>query len=263
MYSEQSRQCWTVILPYLIIGSVILILARFATVHAAGQSFAPDSALAQSICQRSARPAPLARVKALRAQQRPVRIVVLGSSSTAGAGATRPELGYVGQTARLLQAAWGGQQVTIFNRGVGGDTLAMEVARSQKDVYALNPDLVILQTGTNDVLQKVNKFVFGRMLNHFIGDLKRRHTDVLLVNVQYISSLRNSANFFAFRELIQATGKLNDVAAISRYDISRDLMRQAGLGSTDISAPDGLHPNDFMHLCTAQALAKTILLSTK
>ena len=222
-----------------------------------GQPGHAETTTAQ-LCRQGGPEAQLARVARLRAQGQSVRVVVLGSSSTAGAGASRPELGYVAQLAHLLRGTWGADAVTVFNKGVGGDTLTQELARRDRDVYALNPDLVIVQTGMNDVLQNVGRIGFERDLNSFVRELKGRGLDVLLVNVQYVERLKFSTNYHLMRELVQAVGRFNHVGVLSRYDLSRSLVRQDGFPLASLSASDGLHPNDLMHWCTAQALSRTI-----
>ncbi|MFC5848845.1 SGNH/GDSL hydrolase family protein [Deinococcus petrolearius] len=220
-----------------------------------GQAATP----AAQVCPQVVPAAELGRVTRLRAQGRTVRVVVLGSSSTAGAGASRPELGYVAQLAHLLRGAWGADAVTVFNRGVGGDTLTQELARRERDVYALSPDLVIVQTGMNDVLQNASRIRFERDLHSFLKELRGRGLDVLLVNVQYVERLKFSPSYHLMREIIQAVGRFNHVGVLSRYDLTRALIRQTGASPASLSASDGLHPNDLMHWCTAQALSQTII----
>jgi lysophospholipase L1-like esterase len=77
-----------------------------------------------------------------RAQEPPVRIVILGSSTAAGAGASRPERSW----AALLSAALAPAGYTVINRSIAADTTAGAIARFERDVAPLRPAYVVLAT---------------------------------------------------------------------------------------------------------------------
>src|SRR5215213_8788533 len=83
----------------------------------------------------------------------PVVIVALGSSSTAGSGASSADAAYPARLARELESRWTGQVLTVLNRGINGEDASEMLARFDSDVISKNPDLVIWQLGTNWLLQ--------------------------------------------------------------------------------------------------------------
>ena len=68
----------------------------------------------------------------------PVRIIAFGSSSTEGVGASSPAANYPSRLAGALSAAWPNAQVTVINRGVGGED-ADDMARRLPVVIAEHP----------------------------------------------------------------------------------------------------------------------------
>lgn len=232
-----------------------LLLTLVAVAGAAASArLAPDQAGARQLCTVPDRPAHLPRLTARLQAHQPVRLVVLGSSSTAGTGASQPDLGYVAQLTQRLRADWGAGQVEVINRGVGGNTLADEYARRERDVYTAQPDLVIVQAGTNDGLRGVTPDRFARQLKTFITELKARQLDVLLIDNQWLTDRPGLDNYGQVVEAMHRVAQEEGVGVVSRFELGQQLVSQ-GLPATEQLAADGLHPNDFMHWCTAQAVA--------
>ncbi|MBX7246950.1 MAG: hypothetical protein K1X53_15745 [Candidatus Sumerlaeaceae bacterium] len=84
-------------------------------------------------------------------------VVAFGDSLTQGVGA--PEgLGYPGQLAQII-----GREV--INRGVRGETTRDGLARLERDILPLNPGIVLLCFGGNDLIR-------GRSIAETIGDIE-------------------------------------------------------------------------------------------
>ena len=113
------------------------------------------------------------------AADRPVRIVVLGDSLSAG-------LGLAGQDAlpakleRALKAK--GLSVEIANAGVSGDTAAGGLARLDWSVPD-GTDAVILELGANDALRGSDPKATRAALDTIIRRLKERRIAVLLAGM--------------------------------------------------------------------------------
>ena len=80
-----------------------------------------------------------------------VRIVAIGSSTTAGEGGIKP---YPPRLKSFLEEKYPNARITVANKGKGGEEAPAELKRFDKDVIAEKPDLVIWQVGTNAVWQK-------------------------------------------------------------------------------------------------------------
>ena len=84
-------------------------------------------------------------------KQRKIKIVAIGSSSTAGesdvdALSARLEM--------LLRDSFHHRMIDVLNRGIGGQEAPSELSRFEPDVFAEAPALVIWQVGTNAVFRK-------------------------------------------------------------------------------------------------------------
>jgi acyl-CoA thioesterase-1 len=113
---------------------------------------------------------------AAHAVDRPVRIVVLGDSLSAGFGLAAPDA-LPAKLERALKAK--GYNVTIENAGVSGDTAAGGLARVDWSV-ADATDAVILELGANDALRGIDPKVARAALTEILTRLQARKIAVLL-----------------------------------------------------------------------------------
>ena len=72
---------------------------------------------------------PLPRMARRIAAGRPARIVAIGSSSTAGAGASSPEASYPSRLEAELNRHFPGEEFSVLNRGVNGEEARDMLAR--------------------------------------------------------------------------------------------------------------------------------------
>ena len=80
-----------------------------------------------------------------------IKIVAIGSSSTAGEGDIVP---YAYRLETALRAKYPGRMIDVLNRGIGGQEAPDELARMQTNVIDEAPSLTIWQVGTNAVWQQ-------------------------------------------------------------------------------------------------------------
>src|SRR5688572_28420246 len=73
--------------------------------------------------------------RALRSRKSLV-IVAIGSSSTAGVGASDPAHTYPALLAQDLQRRWPQLAITVINKGVGGELSSQMLARFERDVLS-------------------------------------------------------------------------------------------------------------------------------
>ena len=86
----------------------------------------------------------------------PVLIIAFGSSSTTVYGATSPEFTYPNRLAAQLRRQYPTADITVLNRGKGGEDAPEMMKRLQTEVIDMKPDLVIWQVGTNAVLRNLD-----------------------------------------------------------------------------------------------------------
>lgn len=105
------------------------------------------------------------------------RIVVIGSSTAAGAGAPSPADSWVGR----LSKAMAGKGVTVWNVSVIGSTTANSLDRFDRAVVPLNPDFVVLATSI------MNERGFGNFPG--LRQLYMQNTRQLIARVQAIGAI--------------------------------------------------------------------------
>src|SRR3984885_7915829 len=115
----------------------------------------------------------------------PVVIVAFGSSSTQGYGASSPEFAYPNRLAAQLQRKYPTANITVVNRGHGGEDAPEMMKRLQTEVIDAKPDLVIWQVGTNAVLRNLDPDDTAQMVQDGVGRIQAMGADVVLVDPQY------------------------------------------------------------------------------
>ncbi len=81
------------------------------------------------------------------ADERELRIVAMGSSSTQGYGASNPAFSYPAQLKIKLEAAMPGVAIHVFNKGIGGQDADEMTARMKADVKPEHAHIVVWQVG--------------------------------------------------------------------------------------------------------------------
>jgi len=183
----------------------------------------------------------------------PFKILVVGSSSTAGVGATRPERAYTKRLEAELERRLPGVDVDVVARGVGGETAIGAEARMTSEAKAARPDLVIWQIGTNDVYRKIDLATFSRTAEEGLADIRAAGVDVALLDPQYVPQ-----DEAAYGPYLAAIGKISAEtgAPVARRFEAMKAVAKAG-GAAMISG-DRLHMNDDGHACVGAFLAEAL-----
>jgi len=163
---------------------------------------------------------------------RPKTIVAFGDSLTAGYGLRPPEAFPVVLRRRLSED---GYDATVVNAGVSGDTTQKGLARLP-GVEALKPDLVILELGTNDMLNGLDPKLPEANLEEIISRLRARGTPVLL------AGMRASPGTLGEKETRRFDALFPELAA--RYSLPFFPFFLEGVsGDPKLVLWGGLHPN--------------------
>ena len=119
------------------------------------------------------------------AADRPVRIVALGDSLTAGFNLPA-SAAFPAKLDKALKAK--GLAVEIVNAGVSGDTASGGLARLDWSVPD-GTDAVIVELGANDMLRGIDPAVTRRALEEIVRRLTERRIPVLLAGMRAIPNL--------------------------------------------------------------------------
>jgi acyl-CoA thioesterase I len=119
------------------------------------------------------------------AAERPVTIVALGDSLTAGFGLPA-SAAFPVRLERALKAK--GHAVAVVNAGVSGDTATGGLARLDWSVPE-GTDAVIVELGANDMLRGIDPEITRRALEEIVRRLTERRISVLLAGMRAIPNL--------------------------------------------------------------------------
>ena len=202
---------------------------------------------------------PLTRFAQKLASGEPITIVAIGSSSTAGAGASSTATSYPSRLAVELKQHFPTHSITVLNRGVNGEEVDDMLKRFDKDVVAAKPDLVLWQL----------RHQFGhprsdvhrpRHLRSAMASNKIRAigADVVLIDPQFAPKVIVKADVGDMVELIATTAKAGRCRPVPRFDVMKHWREVDHMAFETFVSPDGLHMNDWSYACMAKGLSMAI-----
>jgi acyl-CoA thioesterase I len=194
--------------------------------------------------------------------QRKVRIVAIGSSSTAGEGGIVP---YPGRLELALRDRFRGPMIDVLNRGIGGQEALDELSRFDPDVIDETPALVIWQVGTNAVFRNQD-YNFEAVVGAITAGLERLANlpmDVVLMDLQYATAIVKPEKIKLAEDMVS---RISAVAGSAHVNVFHRfaLMRQwcddhiAIANLIDPADGDRLHMSEWCTSCITQVLDTAI-----
>jgi acyl-CoA thioesterase-1 len=199
--------------------------------------------------------APLHHLAAAVRTTREIKIVALGSSSTAGTGASGRGACYPSRLEAELNTRYPGKRFTVINLGVGGQLARTMLARIGTEVLTQKPTLVIWQTGVNDAISDVGVDDFRGTLRRGIAELTSHGIDVILLDMQYYPRSEYVARYRDYLTAMRDVGKEKNIPILHRFDIMKYWVASAQFSADELLAPDRFHANDLTYGCLADILA--------
>ena len=191
-----------------------------------------------------------------------VVIVAFGSSSTAGFGTSSPEFTYPNRLAAQLRRQYPSADISIVNRGHGGDDAPEMMKRLQTEVIDAHPDLVIWQVGTNAVLRDLDPADTAKLVEEGVARIQAGGADVVLVDPQYSPRVTERAESAGkMVRLLGRVAQLHHIGIFPRFEVMRDWHEKQALPIDSFVIADGLHMNDWGYACFAQLLGDDIIKS--
>jgi lysophospholipase L1-like esterase len=149
-----------------------------------------------------------------------VKIVALGSSTTAGEGGI---VAYPYRLEAFLRDAYANQRIDVINRGVSGEEAPKELERMERDVIVETPDLVIWQMGTNAVWQSKQDDPPSHdatiaALRAGIQRVKRAGSiDIILMDPQYVPAMLTEATRQATCRMVAAIAEVSGLEGVNLF----------------------------------------------
>jgi hypothetical protein len=197
----------------------------------------------------------------------PVRIVAIGSSSTAGRGDVVP---YPHRLEMYLRAHYSNRfpdlMIDVFNRGRGGQEANEELLRFETDVLAEKPSLVIWQVGTNAVFHNYDLDEVAEKIAEGLGQLREKPMDVLLIDPQYVTAMLLDDKAEASERMVSLIAREAEKAEVSvfrrwalmrHWHVHNKISLDQMIDPTD--GQDQLHQNDWSTMRVAQVLCEAMV----
>ena len=178
-----------------------------------------------------------------------VLYVALGDSTVEGVGASAPARTYVGRLHERLLAVY--PHARLINLGVGGATASGVLSRQLPRALELQPDLVTLSVGPNDITGKRALESYARDIDAILRTLTSRTSAVVVVNL--IPDLTVTPRFrgkeieprvrqrvVAFNEILARQAREYGAEVVDLYAASH---REVPV-RPDLIGPDRYHPSD-------------------
>jgi hypothetical protein len=201
----------------------------------------------------------------------PVKIVAMGSSSTAGRADVVPYPYWLEMylRAQYYKDEYPDRRIDVLNRGMGGQEAKEELLRFEIDIFAHKPAMVIWQVGTNAVFHN-DKYKVDDIAHDIKTGLQRLRdklpeADVMLIDPQYVTAMLfdDKADLAArMVELILKEAGLRNVGVFHRWALMRhwhvhnSISFERMLDPTDDAQ---LHQSDASTQRLARGLCDTIV----
>jgi acyl-CoA thioesterase-1 len=235
--------------PLISIGAALLVVA-------AGQALAAEQCA--SLPSHVELGVHLPKARAAINDRREIEVVALGSSSTQGYGASTPLHSYPAELLRTLQQLLPGVKVTVYNKGIGGQEVSQMLDRLERDVFAVEPDLVVWQVGTNAALRAQNVAEFRRLLTGGIDRMRAKGIEVVLMTPQFAPAFNTLDNEQDYLAAMAEVAREKGVGVFPRYEIMKFWFETEQMPYARFIARDGLHMNDFGYMCIGRLLAQAL-----
>lgn len=178
-----------------------------------------------------------------------VKVVALGSSSTAGNGASSAAATYPARFGQELQRLFPKSKISVVNKGVAGEDVREEMVRFDHDVISEEPDLLIWQTGTNSALRHGGVQGYADRLARGIEQAQSAGIDVLLMAPQFSPKFEAVPNHREFLAHLATVAALQHVPLLRRYEIMKFWVSSGAMTEAQMVNGDGLHQTDASYYC--------------
>ncbi|WP_170181893.1 SGNH/GDSL hydrolase family protein [Phreatobacter stygius] len=196
----------------------------------------------------------------LRAHQ-PLKILAIGSSSTAGFGGGGA--GFANQLGPLIKSRAPQSAIEVVISGVPAETASGAAGRLQAEIAAHRPHLVVWQLGTNDANFGVSPESFRATVASGLAAIRGAGADAVLVDPQFSRWAEGSGATAIKARIIAEEGARRGVPVARRFAAMQRLAATNRPAFDGLISWDGLHLSPAGHACMAEQIAGTILRTAR
>jgi acyl-CoA thioesterase-1 len=186
-------------------------------------------------------------------------IVAIGSSTTAGSGASAEDRSYPAVLQDELRRRLPNAEVNVVNKGVGGQSAYDMLLRMDSDVIEQTPSVVIWQTVVNEAISDVGEEKLAKILRKGIQKVQGAGIDLVMMDLQWLPRAGRYPQYDAYRAVLKKTAEEHGVALFPRYGMMRDWARSKRFTSEELVGMDGMHMVDAGYRCLAIRIADGIV----
>jgi acyl-CoA thioesterase I len=199
---------------------------------------------------------PLKHLTASLKSQRKIKIVAIGSSSTAGADNVIP---YPCRLELALRQRYYGRMIDVLNRGIGGQEALDEYSRFGSDIVEEMPALVIWQVGTNAVFRDkdYNRADVAKAVVAGLNWLGSLPMDVVLMDLQYTQAMVGPDKLAMSEDMVSRIASAANDAKVNVFQRWALMKRWCLRDNILLPAMDDggqLHTSDWATNCVTLAL---------
>jgi lysophospholipase L1-like esterase len=148
-----------------------------------------------------------------------VFIAAIGGASTLGRAAGGPDLAWPARLAVALTSRFPAARVRVDNRAVAHQTAQEMASRLDREIIALQPTLVIWETGTTDAVYGTDLDAFRQTMQAGLDRLRASGVEVVFMDMQFSRQTHAVINFERYESVLREVADANDVPLFRRHDI--------------------------------------------
>lgn len=244
--------------PWRTVAAAFLVLALNSGASAAPLPPPLDVRCRAEASKAAFQPSLPAARKALQETGR-LTIVALGSSATAGSGASADDKSYPAVLQAELRRRLPGAEVRVVNKGVGGQSAYDMLLRMQADVIDEKPAIVIWQTVINDAIRDIGEDKLGKILRKGVGKARAAGVEMILMDLPWLPREGRYPHYDDYCTVLVKTAQDQGISLFPRYAMMKGWSNSRQFTPEELVGMDGLHLVDAGYRCLALRLADGIV----
>ncbi|KPF71678.1 hypothetical protein IP69_05865 [Bosea sp. AAP35] len=182
-------------------------------------------------------------------------IVAIGSSTTAGAGASGEDKSYPTVLQDELRRRLPQSEIRVVNRGVGGQSAYDMLTRMETDVIEQEPALVIWQTVAADVVNHVGEEKLAKILKKGIGKIQAAGIDLVMMDLPWLQREDRYPHYEDYRAVLQRAAAASNVPVFPRYGMMKEWARSQRFTPEELIGMNGTELVEAGYRCLAIRIA--------
>lgn len=188
-----------------------------------------------------------------------LRILVLGSGSVTGTGASTPEAAWPTRLQMLLAAQYPNRTVEVAVRGGRGISVNDHLALLRDSARGQEPALVLWQAGTVEAVRGMDP---DEMTDAMLAGLDRIRSwgaDTVIIDQQFSRFLRANTNIEPYREKLRLIAAAAGAPVFRRYDLMQHWVETGALDLERTPRREMAAAMDRLNDCLARAIGALII----